>query len=339
MGKNPRKKRRNKESRRKAWMKRHVSRSGTRPDATEYRLHLLEQNETNVALALEQAIHRGDKNPVVFVIDCRDNVGYAIAAGCIGKDAVASHVTSISPSGAIPTMTLAIPHSAAVELLKTLKCSPVGLPRFSELLPDGWFHVVVVAAGGNMFLQVQPGYGLAEYEHGEDVEPPPESGEPAWHKMLTCSISEFRKAEEGKYLIMCLAMAVDAADYVYAPIVGWTDDFPSVSDSFARARVRLVVTFHKQPNMVFAAIATRSDTDDDIKGVFLAPLSAILRAAVQGLPFPGIKHDDITFLVTATRNVETAELAKLGMLSETMMSIPEGGNDGGTQEQTGGNKS
>jgi hypothetical protein len=61
----------------------------------------------------------------------------------------------VSRFGAIPTMTLAIPHTTAVELLKTLKCSPVAMPKFSELPPKGWFHVAVVAAGGNLFVAVK----------------------------------------------------------------------------------------------------------------------------------------------------------------------------------------
>jgi hypothetical protein len=155
MSKNPQKKRRQEEARRKAWMNRHVPRHGTEPKDTEYRQRLLNENEANVAHALDQAARRGEKHPAVFLIDCRDRLGYAIAAGWLGEKKVASHVREVSRCGSIPTMTLAISHMAAVELLKTLRCSPVALPKFAELPPDGRVNVVVVAAGGNLFLQVK----------------------------------------------------------------------------------------------------------------------------------------------------------------------------------------
>lgn len=66
-------------------------------------------------------------------------------------------------------MTFAIPHSEAVGLLKMLECSPAAMPNFSELPPAGLVWVVVVAAGGNMFLQVRP-TSLAENEHGKEAE-------------------------------------------------------------------------------------------------------------------------------------------------------------------------
>jgi len=147
--------------------------------------------------------------------------------------------------------------------------------------------------------------------------------------MLTCWIADFRKSQKGKYLIMCLAMSVDAADYVYAPLVAYSDSFSGVSELFARAGERLAASLHRLPNMVFAAIAKRSDSDDEMMGVFLVPLSQILRAAVQGEPFPGIKHDDITFLITASRHLDSAEVAQLGTLCETVTFIPKAGNDGG----------
>ena len=178
MSKNQDKNRRTEEARRKAWMKRRVPRSGTDPNETEYRKHLLDENEANVRMALEQAAQQGQENPVVFVIDCRDKVGYAVAAAWLGEDKAALCVAQLSGAGSIPTMTLAIPHAVAVELLKTLKCSPVALPKFAKLPPDGWVWVVVVAAGGNLFLQVQPEWTwqLAGYERDGSVEPRPDGG-------------------------------------------------------------------------------------------------------------------------------------------------------------------
>jgi hypothetical protein len=156
------------------------------------------------------------------------------------------------------------------------------------------------------------------------------AGEPAWDEMLTAWISDFRKSQQGKYLIMCLAMVVEAADYVYAPVVAYADTFSAVSALFARAAERLAVSRHRLPNMVFATIAKRSDTDDEMKGVFLVALHQVLGAAVKGLPLPGIRHDyGISLLITASRNLDGAEQQQLGMLCEKVTFAPKWGNDGG----------
>jgi hypothetical protein len=230
-------------------------------------------------------------------------------------------------------MTLAIPHAAAVGLLKTLKCSPVGLPKFSELPPDGWFHVVVVAAGGNMFASVELASSLQEGRHADHTESLPGSSEPAIVIQMAGWISDFRRSQEGKYLIMCFAMAMDASDYVYAPIVGWTDDFSVVSELFPQAKDKFLASFHGLPNVMLATIVKKSDTDDQMKAVFLEPFSLIGKAALQNEPFPGVQHDGISYLLTASPNMEPEEMECLRKLGDHIVLVKRCRTDG---EDTGG---
>jgi len=157
--------------------------------------------------------------------------------------------------------------------------------------------------------------------------------------MLTCWIADFRKSQKGKYLIMCLALAADAHDYAYAPIVGHSNSFSGVSELFARAGEKFLATFHRMPDVVFAAIAKTSDSDDEMKGVFLYPLSIMLRAAVQGEPFPGIKHYGVTFLITSSRHLDSAEAAELAALSEATFVSNAGSGDGNTGTKPEANES
>jgi len=173
------------------------------------------------------------------------------------------------------------------------------------------------------------GNGGALPEAADSLTSPP-AGEPAWDEMLTSWISDFRKSQQGKYLIMCLAMVAKAVDYVYAPDVAYADTFSAVSVLFARAAERLAISYYRLPNMVFAAIAKRSDTDDEMKAVFLLPLRHVLAAAATGMPLPGIRHDyGISLLITASRNLDEAEQWQLRMLSEKVTFVPTLGNDGG----------
>jgi hypothetical protein len=157
-----------------------------------------------------------------------------------------------------------------------------------------------------------------------------QAGEPAWNEIVASWIAGFRQSQQGKYLIMCLAMAVDATGYVYAPVVACSDTLSRASELSAQSSNRLVRSLHGMPNVLFVAIAKRSDSDEEVKEEVLVPLERILRAAAQDKPVPGLGHGENAIVMATSRNFDTAEMKQVVGLCKTMSCDSEAGYEGGS---------
>jgi hypothetical protein len=130
------------------------NRAATSPEdeAHKDRQHLLEANFHLVEQAYRGSKGEGVVNPVIFVVDGRDEIGREIVRIVYGEEEAAASEAKLTMQRLIPTSVFAMPFAAAVTALES------HAPRSAEAVRKGsrpgYIWVGVIASGGTMMAQV-----------------------------------------------------------------------------------------------------------------------------------------------------------------------------------------
>jgi hypothetical protein len=120
-----------------------------REEATKDRHNLLNSNvpQIEAAYTLSAATHGPDV--VVIVADARSDLGEALSRKQYGDERHQTMLAEYQTLRRIPTVIVGFPQAVAAELLGGT--SPSARQILGGAPPAGYFHVAVVAAGGNLF--------------------------------------------------------------------------------------------------------------------------------------------------------------------------------------------
>lgn len=133
--------------------------SAATDDALQQQQNLLETSLPAAFLAYDTAKKQGMASPVVFLLDCEDEIGNEIAQGWLGDQAVddaISHRQSQATDEELDDTTTVFAHAFPLDQCRdeVPVVFPYLAPVFAEKLPPESFLVIAVTAGGASALTV-----------------------------------------------------------------------------------------------------------------------------------------------------------------------------------------
>ena len=133
--------------------------SAASDDALQQQQSLLESSLPAAFSAYDTAKQQGIAAPVVFLLDCEDQIGGEIAESWLGSQAVAdaiSHRHSQAENESIPETTTVFAYGFPIDQCReeVPQVFPYLAPVFEEKLPSEGFLVIAVTAGGASALTV-----------------------------------------------------------------------------------------------------------------------------------------------------------------------------------------
>ena len=109
-------------------------------------VHLVEVNRANIADAYWQAWEDNVHDPVVVMLDLRDEKAAAMAKSRFKKrSSIRKLVGECAEKEVIPTVILALPHDDAVEAMARISQS--AQKALSSTIPRSYFRVMTIAFG------------------------------------------------------------------------------------------------------------------------------------------------------------------------------------------------
>lgn len=108
-------------------------------------LHLANSNSIQASTLYRKALASGIANPVIFILDLRDEVAKNIAMKVITAEHIQKYLKYGQYRQSIPTLVLPLPQRIGVEVCQAL--NPEGSKYLADSPKPGCFHIVVISDG------------------------------------------------------------------------------------------------------------------------------------------------------------------------------------------------